>query len=149
MKLQRPILFNTHVSPICLPHVDFAVGTTCYVTGWGKLGPIGSTSDILQETTIPLMPHGICKQYYKQKGLKDVTPDMRCAGALGQSQGTCKADSGGSLACERDGRWYLLGITSWSDGGCMDNGDPGVFSDALYFRKWTEEVIKNNTGTRT
>ena len=53
IKLKQPILFNAHVS-LCLPDVDFAVGTTCYVTGWGRLGPIGSVSDVLQETAIPL-----------------------------------------------------------------------------------------------
>ena len=77
-----------------------------------------------------------------------MTPDMRCAGTLGQSQGTCKADSGGPLACERDGRWYLVGITSWSNGGCMNQGDPGVFADTFYFRKWIEDVMKNNARTR-
>lgn len=76
-----------------------------------------------------------------------MTPDMRCAGKVGQSQGSCKGDSGGPLACERDGRWYLAGITSWSNNGCMDQGDPGVFSDTFYFRDWIEEVRRNYTMT--
>lgn len=148
MKLKRPILFNAQVSPICVPKDDFTIGTTCYVTGWGLLGPLGSASDILQETAIPLLDHGMCKRYYKLLGVTDVTSDMRCAGALGQSQGTCKADSGGPLACERDGRWYLVGITSWTNGGCMDQGDPGVFSDTFHFRNWIEDVMRNNTRSR-
>ena len=147
MKLQRPILFNAHVSPICLPDFDFDDGTKCYVTGWGLSGPLGSTPDILQETSIPLIAHGVCQQYYKQKKVSDVTSDMRCAGTLGQSRGTCKGDSGGPLACERDGRWYLMGVTSWAKEGCMHNGDPGVFADVLYFRNWIEKVMKNNTRT--
>jgi len=148
MKLKRPILFNAHVSPICVPKDDFTIGTTCYVTGWGLLGPLGSASDVLQETAIPLLDHGMCKHYYKLLGVTDVTSGMRCAGALGQSQGTCKADSGGPLACERDGRWYLVGITSWTNGGCMDQGDPGVFSDTFHFRNWIEDVMRNNTRSR-
>ena len=76
-----------------------------------------------------------------------MTSHMRCAGTLGQSQGTCKGDSGGPLTCERDGRWYLMGVTSWAYDGCMNNGDPGVFSDTLYFRNWVEEVMRNNTRT--
>lgn len=70
---------------------------------------------------------------------------MRCAGRVGQSQGSCKGDSGGPLACERDGRWYVAGVTSWSDGGCMNEGDPGVFSDTLYFRDWVEKTMRDNT----
>ena len=145
IKLKRPILFNSHVSPICLPNFDFPIGTTCYVTGWGQLGPLTGPTDILQETTVPLLDHGICKTHFQ--GNNPVTSDMRCAGTLGQSEGSCKGDSGGPLTCERDGRWYLVGITSWSNGGCMNQGDPGVFSDALYFRNWIEEVMRNNTKT--
>ncbi|RMX54502.1 hypothetical protein pdam_00019992 [Pocillopora damicornis] len=145
IKMQQPILFGPHVSPICLPDFDFDVGTSCYVTGWGYLGPLGSPSDILQETTVPLMNHTVCKNHYV--GIQSVTPDMRCAGTLGQSRGTCRGDSGGPLACERDGRWYLMGVTSWTNEGCMHNGDPGVFSDTLHFRPWIEEVMKNNTKT--
>ena len=148
IKLKRPILFNAYVSPICLPKVDFAVGTTCYVTGWGRLGPLAPPSDVLQETTVPLLDHGVCRQYYSKNNINGVTSDMRCAGALGQSQGTCKADSGGPLACERDGRWFLLGITSWTNGGCMDQGDPGVFANTFYFRNWIKDNMKPNTRTR-
>ena len=143
IKLKRPILFNSHVSPICLPNFDFPTGTTCYVTGWGKPGPLASPSDILQETTVPLLDHATCKTHFRN--VNQVTIDMRCAGKVGQSQGSCKGDSGGPLACERDGRWYLAGITSWSNDGCMDQGDPGVFADTLYFRGWIKGVMRNNT----
>lgn len=146
MKLKRPIIFNANVSPICLPDFDFAAGTTCYVTGWGLLGRFASPPEILQETTMPLLDHDVCAQYFNRSDIA-VTSDMRCAGKIGESQGTCRGDSGGPLTCERDGRWYLVGITSWSNGGCVDQGDPGVFSDALYFRNWIDEAVKNNTRT--
>ena len=146
MKLKRPILYDAHVSPVCLPDFDFDVGTTCYVTGWGQAGPSSSTSNILQETSVPLMDHTVCKNH--NKDILPVTSQMRCAGTLGQSQGTCKGDSGGPLVCGRDGRWYIMGVTSWSNGGCMNNGDPGVFSDTLYFKNWVEEVMRNNTRTQ-
>ena len=145
IKLQQPIIFGPFVSPICLPDFDFDVGTNCYVTGWGLTGPFSSTSDILQETAVPLMDHTVCKNH--NIAVQPVTSDMRCAGTVGQSRGTCKGDSGGPLACERDGRWYLMGVTSWAKEGCMHNGDPGVFADTLHFRNWIEEVIRNNTRT--
>lgn len=147
MSLKQAILFNTNASPICLPKMDFPIGTTCYVTGWGRLRPLGSPSVVLQETTVPLLNHTLCKQYYSKNNINVVTSDMRCAGTLTQSQGTCKADSGGPLTCERGGRWYLLGVTSWTNGGCMDQGDPGVFSDVLFFRNWIENNIRSNTRT--
>ena len=147
MSLKQAILFNTHASPICLPKMDFPIGTTCYVTGWGRLGPLGSPSVVLQETTVPLLNHTLCKKYYSKNNINVVTSDMRCAGTLTQSQGTCKADSGGPLTCERGGRWFLLGVTSWTNGGCMDQGDPGVFADVLFFRNWIENNIRSNTRT--
>ncbi|XP_078354327.1 uncharacterized protein LOC144638916 [Oculina patagonica] len=142
MKLKQPILFNAHVRPICLPDFDFDVGTSCYVTGWGKTGPSISTSDILQETTVPLMNHRVCRNHYK--AIKPVTSHMRCAGTLGQSQGTCTGDSGGPLACERYGRWYLMGVASWAKDGCTNKGDPAVFSDTFYFKNWLKQVMRNN-----
>ena len=33
LELEKPILFNTYVQPICLPQADPAVGTECYITG--------------------------------------------------------------------------------------------------------------------
>lgn len=142
LKLKEPILFNAYVSPICLTNSDFPTNTSCYVTGWGQPGPRAPSQKILHETTIPLLDHGVCKTHFRK--VNPVTSTMRCAGKLGQSQGSCKGDSGGPLACEREGRWFLLGVTSWSEGGCMDQGDPGVFADAFYFKSWMEEVMKNN-----
>ena len=146
IRLKEPILFNAYVSPICLTNTDFPTNTSCYVTGWGQPGSLASSVDILQETTIPLMDHNVCKTHFRN--INPVTTDMRCAGRLGQSQGSCKGDSGGPLTCERDGRWFLLGITSWSENGCMDQGDPGVFANVLYFRNWMDEIMKNNTRTQ-
>ena len=44
IKLQSPLSYNDHVRPVCLPKVDFAVSTKCYVKGWGhtEYGRIGS-----------------------------------------------------------------------------------------------------------
>ena len=145
MKLKQPILFDVHVSPICLPDFDFAVDTPCYVSGWGRSELGSSSSDILQETKVPLMNHTVCKNHYT--GTNPVKSHMLCVGTLGQSHGICQGDSGGPLACQRNGRWYLVGISSWAYEGCMNNGDPGVFSDTLYFRNWIEEVMKNNKKT--
>lgn len=50
-------------------------------------------------------------------------------------------DSGGLLVCECDGCWYLFGIISWVDDGCMDEGDFGVFVNIFYLRNWIKEII--------
>lgn len=138
IKLKRPITFNAYVFPVCLPSFDFAAGTACYVSGWGRITRFSPVSDVLQEAAIPLMSRAKCKDHYSS--IKTVTSRMRCAGTYGQAKGTCKGDSGGPLVCTKKGQWYLMGATSWSSGGCADTGYPGVYSDMLYFKSWIQNI---------
>jgi len=41
-----------------------------------------------------------------------LTKDMMCAGLEEGGKDACKGDSGGPLAVEKDGVWYLAGIVS-------------------------------------
>ncbi|OWA52732.1 putative Ovochymase-1 [Hypsibius exemplaris] len=41
LELAEPILFNTHVSPICPGERPVAAGTRCFVTGWGSTRAVG------------------------------------------------------------------------------------------------------------
>jgi len=36
-----------------------------------------------------------------------------CAGVTGANKDTCQGDSGGPLVVERNGLWYIIGLTSW------------------------------------
>jgi secreted trypsin-like serine protease len=36
VQLDRDFKFNNYVRPICLASVDFPVGSTCVISGWGK-----------------------------------------------------------------------------------------------------------------
>lgn len=46
MKLKTPIMYNRRVRPVCLAQSDFAVGTSCYVTGWGHTAESGSIARV-------------------------------------------------------------------------------------------------------
>lgn len=47
IKLKSPLTYNKRVGPVCLPKVDFAVGTECYIKGWGYTTYRGSTAQVL------------------------------------------------------------------------------------------------------
>jgi Trypsin len=36
IELDRDLVFNNYVRPICLATVDFPAGSTCAVSGWGQ-----------------------------------------------------------------------------------------------------------------
>ncbi len=47
LTLSRPVRYEPHISPICLPEAgrDPEPGTTAYVAGWGALIPVGYKTD--------------------------------------------------------------------------------------------------------
>ena len=50
VKLEQPLEFAPHVSPICLPETDsLLIGMNATVTGWGRLSEGGTLPSVLQE----------------------------------------------------------------------------------------------------
>ncbi|XP_048579095.1 uncharacterized protein LOC5509856 isoform X2 [Nematostella vectensis] len=140
LKLTRPLNFTQYVQPVCLPDSDFPAGTLCYVTGWGSTKYRGSPSpNYLQEVGLPLVNHSQCLATYLTASRK-ITPRMRCAGTEGVAKAVCSGDSGGPLVCERGGRWFLMGLSSW--GWACPQARPQVFSDVLAAMDWIREKTR-------
>ncbi|KAG8504984.1 Chymotrypsinogen 2, partial [Galemys pyrenaicus] len=123
LKLATPANFSETVSSICLPQnaSDFPPGTTCAATGWGRTKKRTSK---LQQAYMPLLSHQQCLKYWIK--IKD---RLVCAGAKGSS--ICKGDSGGPLACQKDGAWTLVGISSLASTTCQTNL-PGITMALLW-----------------
>ena len=65
-----------------------------------------------------------------------------CAGFEdGTKTSSCKGDSGGPLACEKDGKYYLIGATSWGLP-CNKPGFPDVFTNVTFFMEWIVRTQK-------
>ncbi|XP_069489841.1 chymotrypsinogen 2-like [Ambystoma mexicanum] len=54
-----------------------------------------------------------------------------------------QGDTGGPLACERYGVWYLIGVASWGSSTCTSSS-PAVYSRVTALRPWIDMIIMAN-----
>lgn len=131
---------HKQLSPVCLAKNDLKlIGKKCIATGWGMTSYGGSSPDILQEVSLPIVAKKDCERSYQK--LRNLTEGMICGGYMKGEKGVCFGDSGGPLQCKMDnGRWYEVGVTSWGMG-CAWAKYPGVFANVATYRKWIMNVI--------
>jgi len=130
-----------YVNLACLPHnVEAPVdGETCWITGWGRLAAGGSSPEYLQQVSVPVVSRGRCDRAYPNK----IHDSMICAGLDQGGIDSCQGDSGGPMVCEKGGKFYLQGATSWGYG-CAEAGKFGVYAKVKYLLPWLTSVMSNN-----
>ncbi|XP_062991961.1 hepatocyte growth factor activator [Elgaria multicarinata webbii] len=141
---QRCAVKSQFVRPICLPGngMSFPDNYKCQIAGWGYLHENSSSySSVLQEVIIPIIPDYKCQNSDIYGA--EISENMFCAGYLDSKSDACQGDSGGSLACEKDGISYLYGIISWGDG-CSKAGKPGVYTKVTKYVDWMNKKINPN-----
>lgn len=142
LQLSSPVRFNNHVLPICLAPKDmvFAHGKTCYITGWGTTGWNKPQSKLLTQAAINLVSREECN---KRKSYNGTVPHTAlCAGFPDGRIDACQKDSGGPLACEHDGRWYLVGVISWGKR-CAQPNKYGVYADVRVLHEWIANTVEH------
>ena len=106
--------------------------------GWGRISGGGPAADILQQAKLPLVSHSDCRKRYGS------TIDMNahlCAGeGRSAASGGCNGDSGGPLACEMGGRWYLHGAVSFGMRNCPTTHYT-VFARITSYKSWIIQKI--------
>ena len=131
LKLKTQAALGVGVGLVCLPYPNFELkDKPCYITGWGTLSSGGPLATYLQEALAPFVDKESCRESY---GGNLNTDSMTCAGKAGVD--ACQRDSGGPLACEFNGKWYLGGAASWGNG-CGLDGYPGVYTKVSSFLDW-------------
>ncbi|XP_071524796.1 trypsin-1-like [Panulirus ornatus] len=132
LKFSQPLTFNEFVSAIAIPAQGHSASGNCVVSGWGTTVEGGSSPDVLQKVTVPIVSDAECRNAYGQNEIDD---SMICAGVPEGGKDSCQGDSGGPLACSDTGSDYLAGIVSWGYG-CARPNYPGVYCEVAYFVDW-------------
>jgi len=120
-----PFTFTAYVQPACLPSPNFKVSNGFgVISGFGTTSAGGSSSNRMLMATIPLWSRSSCKSN-RSIGY-GFTDQMICGGEEGKD--TCQGDSGGPLVVQIEGKWTLIGVTSWGIG-CGGRDSPGVYAN--------------------
>jgi len=142
LKLDRPVSFTDHISPVCLPTTLNEplpqTGSGIFVTGWGATREGGAGSQTLQQVTVPVVSTNECKAAYPGAIFENV---MFCAGLKQGGKDSCQGDSGGPVVFqETNGQWRQIGITSWGNG-CAEPNYYGVYSKVSAYTGFIQQYV--------
>jgi len=149
-KLTKPVKFNSHVQPACLPQGQPPVGTKCYITGWGKVKHPGNMHDTLQQAPMPVADSKVCEEKNRKIINIPISKAMVCAGNAKRGWwgkpkiSGCHGDSGGPFVCHLNGRWELHGAVSHGSPRCDAKETYTVFARVYHFKKWILDQMANN-----
>ncbi|XP_069823984.1 ovochymase-2 [Dendropsophus ebraccatus] len=150
LELMGKIQFGKNIQPACLPNPDdvFLAGSLCITLGWGRLQEGGHVPNRLQQVALPLIEYKRCLKIMESVDRHLGFDTVICAGYPEGQKDACQGDSGGPFLCQRSqGRWVLIGLTSWGLGCARkwsDNrlqprdkrGSPGIFTDIQRLLNW-------------
>ncbi|XP_035232718.1 tryptase-like isoform X2 [Stegodyphus dumicola] len=148
VRLTRPAKRKANINVVCMPpegttNNELVSSARCFVTGWGKSTENGEHSVVLKEVNVPLWRNDDCERSLKFH----FGPNYRlpatslCAGAEGRD--ACDGDGGGPLVCEKEGRWYQVGIVSFGIG-CGQPNTPGIYTRVESYSNWIHRVVASD-----
>ncbi|XP_047999224.1 collagenase-like [Leguminivora glycinivorella] len=148
LKFQRTITFSDRVQPIrvqnSLEKDRNYNGVRLEASGWGRTWTDGAAPENLQWVYLSGDSNEFCRSAYN--GSSIIVDSTICASAYNvTSQSTCQGDSGGPLVeLEEDGKYTLVGVTSFvSARGCHVDM-PAGFIRPGYYHDWILEVTGIN-----
>lgn len=132
LRLASKLEFNENVTPACKPRDINYTGKTVTISGWGKTQPERNSPDTLVYTNVKVISDANCNQMYPG----EVDETMICAAAAGRD--ACGGDSGGPMAYNNNGRFEIIGLTSWGKG-CARPDNPGVYAKISHQLEWIQK----------
>ncbi|KAH8384149.1 hypothetical protein KR009_012253 [Drosophila setifemur] len=140
--MERPVVFNDIISPICLwtAQDSVTVASSGFIAGWGGDEKGNSQTQYPRIVEAAIASNTDCASKFKAPR---VTERTLCAGNLDGS-GPCTGDSGGGLMVLRDNRWLLRGIVSVGErerGRCQLN-QYVLYCDLSKHLAWINENIR-------
>ncbi|XP_058834733.1 clotting factor G beta subunit-like [Topomyia yanbarensis] len=147
---EKPVQYGKYVQPACLPTFslvrDNLVGT---IVGWDYTEN-NTVSDVLKAANVPIVTKDVCIRSNLEAFARSVTDEMFCAGYRNGTN-ACNGDSGGGLFRNVQGRWYLLGIISFTaakkqNENLCSSTDYTAFVNVAKYREWIKENSDSNFG---
>ncbi|KAI3386071.1 hypothetical protein SNEBB_003381 [Seison nebaliae] len=135
MRTKNEITFGVGVQPICLSEFEKNIGDEVTVAGWGRVSTNGSTSNELRKVNISIKADSFCKVFHQ--GRQDT---VFCAGDIDNGRDTCFGDSGGPLYYVNNSRFTLVGVTSYTNGGCIGRGG---YVKLPFFKDWMTTIMNS------
>ncbi|XP_053486261.1 complement C1s subcomponent-like isoform X2 [Ictalurus furcatus] len=145
IKLERPIVYNADVMPLCLPpqEAEFTPGLTGWVSGFGQTA-IRKSSRYLRYTSLPLVDKKTCQNFVDNLRIPvALTDNMFCAGVPEGGKDACDGDGGGALVLKKDGVFWATGIVSWGYE-CGKPGRYGVYTLVSQYIDWINKTMSEN-----
>ncbi|XP_055621206.1 elastase-1-like [Toxorhynchites rutilus septentrionalis] len=139
------VIFGKYVQPACLPMFSLignkTVGT---IVGWGFTEQ-NTVSNVLRAANAPIVSRDTCAQSNPEAFGQNLPEEVFCAGYRNGTN-ACNGDSGGGLFRNVRGKWYLLGVISFTaarkqNENYCSSTDYTAFVDVVKYMKW----IRNNS----
>ncbi|CAF1323227.1 unnamed protein product [Adineta steineri] len=153
IKLTKPVLYGPKINSVCLPFQPYLsigndqelINRTGVIIGWGDSSQNSLKNIIksftLQQADVRIFNNSYCHEVYDS--VFDPTTEI-CAGDYNQRADTMSGDSGGPLLMRQaDGRWIVLGITSYGSA-ALPHIAPGVYVKISAYEEWLEPYLKSN-----
>ncbi|XP_065683761.1 plasma kallikrein isoform X1 [Hydra vulgaris] len=141
LKTHIDLSYTSNEANICIPDKPASPDQTCNIVGWGFLKHNGVQPEVLQKAEVPIVSNNVCNE--PEAYNKVIKEDyLLCAGYKNGKSDSCNYDSGGSLACLKDGLWHASGIVS-SGFECARPHFYGLYTNVVNYQEWLLNSILN------
>ncbi|XP_013098895.2 venom protease [Stomoxys calcitrans] len=145
VELEREVQFNDYIMPICLPLVDGRAFTQFLAAGWGAVKDFGESSSHLLKVKLDIFDDNECLGHIDTDADQAINTTIQmCAGSHHYARDTCTGDSGGPLFVDHPDYnclHLILGVTSFSHGGCANIGYPAFYGRISEYVDWIEKLV--------
>uniref|UniRef100_A0AC34RFJ3 Peptidase S1 domain-containing protein n=1 Tax=Panagrolaimus sp. JU765 TaxID=591449 RepID=A0AC34RFJ3_9BILA len=166
IELEKPLVFDENVSPICLAKNDgIKFGEFVVTVGWGLVFNYvkaeftytrwvqpnhflleNSDSEILKENILMISKYSECFHILKSQGTMNPSDYLLCHHGI--NNGVSNGDSGGPMMAFRNGKWIQVGVASNAImkirlNNRLDVGTTAVYSRVNYFCDWIANTTEN------
>nr|XP_054934400.1 trypsin-like [Dermacentor andersoni] len=149
IKVEKPLSFDDHVKPVCLPHKRMHLdGERGMVSGWGLTAENGTASHVLMYVFKRILSIEECKLFLELPEQTEALKKDNILCAMMPGKGSCQGDSGGPLTVmSMNRRSVQVGIVSYGRG-CGRSNEPGIYARVDNYVSWIRQVMRSSRRPR-